>query len=252
MSYRVTALTVPTMEGVSRVSLTCLLAAAALLAGGCGSDAPQSAPPAPSSAAPTSAGTTPKPTRSASPTPSAAPRHGGRHKVGELTPHARPRRTEELAHLLTPADLPAIAGTWAVAVGEGGDDPVGACQKTGLDTIGAMAAVTQSYVADGASAIQVVARFPDARTAWRAHGVLEAWRDDCAERLVDATVGPLEDVDVPAGVGSSYRAQLRKRAAGVGILRSGAYLSLVEITSTKYPAGWEPARVAVRRIARTF
>lgn len=243
------------MERVSRVSLTCLLAAA-LLVGGCGSDAPESAPPAPSSTPSTSTShhAQSKPSASATPTPSAAPRHGGRHKVGELAPHARPRRTEELAHLLSPADLPAVAGAWAVAAGEGGgDDPVvGACQKTGLGTIGAMESVVRTFTADGATATQVVARFPDSRTAWRAHEVLASWRDDCAERLGNATVGDLEDVTVPAGSGSSYRAELRKRTAGLGILRNGSYLTVVEISATKYPKDWEPSRVAVRRIARTF
>ena len=101
---------------------------------------------------------------------------------------------------------------------------------------------------------EALARFADARSAWRAHQVLIAWREDCAERLGRADVGPMEPVTVQVGTGEAYRTAAGKRAAGLGILRTGAYLSLVEVTTGAghYPASWDPARVAVRRIARTF
>ncbi len=134
--------------------------------------------------------------------------------------------------------------------------PCGACHKTGLGTIGALESVQRIFDAEGATATQVVARFADSKSAWRAQEVLEAWREDCAERLADTkvSVGPFEEVLVRVGTGASYRAAFRKRASGLGILRTGAYLTVVEITADggHYPADWEPARVAVRRIARTF
>ena len=100
----------------------------------------------------------------------------------------------------------------------------------------------------------MVARFPDAKTAWRAHRVLVAWREDCEERVRDSTVGPLEPVTVAAGTADSYLGSFRARSAGLGILRSGAFLTLVEVAAGReaYPTKWDPARVAVRRIARTF
>jgi hypothetical protein len=69
-----------------------------------------------------------------------------------------------------------------------------------------------------------------------------------------AAVGPLEPVSVRTGTGDSYRGSFRARSAGLGILRTGSYLTLVEVAATGagYPTRWDPARVAVRRIARTF
>ena len=253
------------MARVTRVSMTFPLAvtlAAVLVVGGCGSDQPESAPAAGPAApgTPTQSADTPTPQADpapAAPAPTAAPRHRGRHKTGALAPNARPRRTPAVEHLLAAEELPALAGTWTADDGGAGAQPdpaVGACQKTGLGTIGAVESVQRTYTADDARAVQVVARFADARSAWRAHEVLESWREDCAERLgtASADVGPLEEVAVPVGTGVSYRAAYRKHDAGLGILRTGAYLTVVEITADKYPDGWEPARVAVRRIARTF
>jgi hypothetical protein len=176
--------------------------------------------------------------------------------VGSLDPNPRPKPRSLVAeHLLSADELPPLAGDWTAR--NAPDEPtVGACQKTGLSTIGALESAQRVFVADGATAVQVVARFGDAKSAWRAHEVLAAWRADCAERLGNpaSSVGPLEDVSVPTGTGSSYRSAYRKSTAGLGILRTGEYLTLVEITAdpSRYPGGWEPARVAMRRIARTF
>jgi hypothetical protein len=164
------------------------------------------------------------------------------------------------AHLLEADKMPALgAGPWAVAA-TGPEDPerdpaVGACQKTLLGSIGAVETVRRTFTAPGRlSATQVVGRFADARSAWRAHQVLVAWRDDCADRLDGSDVGPLRPIDVPSGTGESYRTAARTRAAGLAILRTGDYLTLVEVTAgaEHYPTAWDPARVAVRRVARTF
>jgi hypothetical protein len=133
--------------------------------------------------------------------------------------------------------------------------PVGTCQKTGLGTIGALETVRRTFRAPGGSAaIQLVARFADSRSAWRAHQVLVAWRDDCEQRVDQATVGPLEPVTVRTGTAESYRASYgaTSRAAGLAILRTGSYLTLVEVRAASYPDRWDPARIAVRRVARTF
>lgn len=252
------------MNGVPRAPRTTLLAVSltALLAvGACGSDQSESANPAPPAASSPAAkpsktpAAAPTPSPS-SPAPSAKPRPHGRHKVGSLAPNPRPKPKSLVAeHLLSADELPPLAGDWTAR--NAADEPtVGACQKTGLSTIGALESAQRVFVADGATAVQVVARFGDAKSAWRAHEVLAAWRADCAERLGNpaSSVGPLEDVSVPTGTGSSYRSAYRKSTAGLGILRTGEYLTLVEITAgpSSYPAGWEPVRVAVRRVARTF
>lgn len=249
------------------------LAASMLLTGcGSGSDGPDASAPRPPSAssarpnapaepgAPVEPRVTAEPRATTDPTgPTAAepPHRHRRHKVGSLQPRMR---LTTGAHLLDADRLPALGDrTWAVAA-TGPEDPerdraVGACQKTLLGTIGAVEVTRRTFTADDrATATQVVARFADARSAWRAHQVLIAWREDCAERLDHADVGPMEPVTVPVGTGESYRTAAGRRAAGLGILRTGAYLALVEVATgaEQYPAPRDPARVAVRRIARTF
>lgn len=259
------------MAGVPRVRMPSLLAltlASALVLGGCGSDDEPDAAPTQPTSPPATTGPSAEPTPAPSPsdTPSTEPTpKPGSHKTGLLGPRARTRVAEE--HLLAADRLPAFGDdlTWTVR-STAAEDPanaqaVGACQKTALSTIGAMSAVRRTFEAPGGiAATQVVARFADSRSAWRAHGVLAAWRDDCEERLdvPHAEVGPLEPVDVRAGTGESYRAaygrKARPRSAGFGILRTGAHLTVVEITAGPgaYPDDWDPTRVAVRRISRTF
>ena len=240
--------------------LAALSLAAAISLAGCGSDSgtPDSAPaPADEPTRTRAPAARPSATPAASRTPEAAPettasRSAKRHKVGELAP--LPRAAAD-THLLDADRLPTFDGhTWRLS---STDHPgaVGACQKTELETIGAVEAVSRRFTADdGLAAVQVVARFPDAKTAWRAHEVLVAWREDCEERVRDSTVGPLQPVTVTAGTADSYLGSFRTRAAGLGILRSGSYLTLVEVAAGRedYPTKWDPARVAVRRIARTF
>lgn len=249
------------MADVSRVSLAALCLAAGVALAGCGSDGgtpePAAAPsPEPTRADRPSAGATPStsPTPDPDPTPSpTATRSGGRHKVGVLAPLGR--RAAD-SHLLAPDRLPSVDGnSWRLDSADH-SGAIGACQKTELETIGAVETVSRRYAADhGLAAVQVVGRFADAKTAWRAHRVLVAWRDDCEQRVRDSTVGPLRSVRVPTGTADSYLGSFRARSAGLGILRSGAYLSVVEVTSGRvvaYPTKRDPARVAVRRIARTF
>lgn len=233
--------------------------AAAISLAGCGSDSstPDSAPAPveePTRSHPPKAAPSATPTTTAAPTAEATPsRSAKRHKVGELTP--LPRAAAPDTHLLDADRIPTFDGhTWKLS-STGHAGAVGACQKTELETIGAVEAVSRRFTAeDGLAAVQVVARFPDAKTAWRAHQVLVAWREDCEERVRDSTVGPMEPVAVTAGTADSYLGSFRARSAGLGILRSGAILTLVEVAAGReaYPTKWDPARVAVRRIARTF
>ncbi|WP_460830802.1 hypothetical protein [Nocardioides hungaricus] len=246
---------------MSRVLLVAVSLAAALTLAGCGSEggtpdgapAPEAKPGRTHAPRPAPSATPPPPTPTTTATTTAAPtRSAQRRKVGVLAPLARPATD---THLLDAARLPTFAGhTWKVSPA-GGPGAVGACQKTPLETIGAVEAASRRFTADdGLAAVQVVARFVDAKSAWRAHRVLVAWREDCEERVRDSTVGPLRPVTVATGTADSYLGSYRARAAGLGILRSGRYLTLVEIAAGReaYPTTWDPARVAVRRIARTF
>jgi hypothetical protein len=250
--------------------LALTLATTVLLAGCATGDEPGAAPAGPDTPAATSPGATGTPATSPSPSdppPATAPTRTPRdHKTGALGPRARTQSVD--AHLLAADRMPAVGdGPWTIA-STAPEDPsaaeaVGACQKTALGTIGAMSSVRRTFTGPhGITATQVVAVFPDSRSAWRAHGVLAAWRDDCEQRLdfPRAVVGPLQQVRVHAGTGDSYRAAYGRkarggmRAAGLGILRTGSYLTVVEITAGPgaYPDDWDPARVAVRRISRTF
>ena len=175
-------------------------------------------------------------------------------------------RTTPASHLLTADRMPSPDGetVWRITDRGPEDAAVGACQKTDLETIGAISAVRRSFASgpDGPWATQVVAEFADAKSAWRAHEVLRAWQADCEERLDFARteVGPLHTVDVRSGIGEGYRTAYGPRssgrgwATGLGIVRRGSHLSVVEYrtAATDYPTDRDPARMAVRRIARTF
>ncbi|MCW2844772.1 MAG: hypothetical protein JWN22_2688 [Nocardioides sp.] len=262
------------MKDVPRVLLLPLLAIV-LGASGCGSDdRPVTDLAGPPMHAREHRGTTPEATPTPSRTRPATPAqpHRPRTTRPKLPPLIPLGRDAVGGHFLDADRMPVLAAGIAwTTVDEGPEDTqrVGACQKTSLESIGALNAVRRTYAAAGdgdgaapAHAVQVVARFADDKSAWRAHEVLRSWREDCEQRLdlPRTEVGPLEAVAVRVGTGDSYRTVYgsgsgkRVTAAGLGIVRTGSYLSLVEITTTvdAYPAGRDPARVAVRRIARTF
>lgn len=255
---------------MSRSLLPALLTAV-LLVGGCGGvDTPPSAvEPVDPSASPTSA---PRPTPTvdaAPPTPVATSRGVGKSRDHgqKIAPTALPvaRPDGSRGHLLAEASLPAYAGggdesAWSItATGPESTRPVGACQKATFIDIGALHAVRRGFAAPegtGVRAWQVVARFADAKSAWRAHQVLRTWRDDCEEWLGRAEVSPMEEVETDAGTAARYRAVYGPKkdtdASGLGIVRQGKWLSIVSLSSDgdDYPDGW--TRRAVRRIAATF
>jgi hypothetical protein len=239
------------MAAVSRVPLAIVSLVTVLAISGCGDRGTpeRAAAPEPSQARTHSMRATPDPTT----TPTAAPSpHHRRHKVGSLAPRTR---TVADDHLLDADRLPSVGGrTWTVDA-KPAAGAVGACQKTDLATIGAVEAVSRTFTAaDGLAATQVVARFADAKSARRAHQVLTAWRDDCESRVARSEIGPLEPITVHTGTADGYRGSVRTRTGGLGILRAADYLTVVEITAAdgRYPTSWDPARKAVRRIARTF
>jgi hypothetical protein len=263
------------MSRVPRLPLL-ILAALLLTVSACGSDdraTPETAASRHPRTAEPSDSATPTPTSTPTPTPDAsptAPPEATKPKQGQKPPvvMGQPLHRSTLrSHLLTAARMPSGDGVtvWEVADdGPEGAVVVGACQKTDLETIGAVSAVRRSFASgsDGAVATQVVAEFADPKSAWRAHEVLRSWQADCEARLDFARkeVGPLRPVTVRAGNGESYRtaygprSEQRGWATGLGIVRRGSYLSVVEVLTarTDYPSEWDPSRKAVRRIAGTF
>ena len=259
---------------MSRALIPVLLAAA-LLAGGCsdaaepraegGRDRDQTRSARPAAPSPTTASPTPTPTDRPSadrPSGTARPSRG----VGKIAPTPLPmaRPDGSRSHLLTAQRLPPVAGatTWTDrGTTPEGSRRVGACQLASMVDIGALHAVIRVHTGPEGSGLrsrQLVARLADPKSAWRAHEVLRSWRADCEERLdyPRKEVGPMEVVDLETGTGGHYRATYGPRkdtdVADLGIVRSGRWLSVVEITATEgdVPEAW--TRRAVRRIAATF
>ncbi len=243
-----------------------------LLAGGCADDAEprsdtgrdpdtqRSARAAKPSQPPPSA----TPSRSV-PTSTATARAKPSKGVGKIAPTPLPmaRPDGSRTHLLTAETLPAADGAeWTVnSTGPEGSRRVGACQQTSLEDIGALHAVIRVFAGpddSGLQSRQLVARMADAKSAWRTHEVLRSWRADCEERLDYRAldVGPMEVVDLETAAGGHYRATYGPKkdtdVAGLGIVRAGRWLSIVEITASEgdVPRAW--TRRAVRRIAATF
>jgi hypothetical protein len=166
------------------------------------------------------------------------------------------RKDGPAAHLLAVDKMPTAGESWSGSDSAANDVQVLVpCHLTSLVDLGALVAVRRTWSAAGPlpRAVQVVARFADNKSAWRAGQVLEAWRSDCADRVA-GTVGPLREVGVSTGAGQAYRVAEGDRATDVGIVRKGEYLSVVTLTSSpaKLPEGSAVAKAAVKRIAATF
>jgi len=182
---------------------------------------------------------------------------GAAHSTATSAPQAiSSARKGPAAHLLAAGNLPVVAGDWASVDTDNRDlAAVGPCYLTSLTDIGATAAARRTWSAEDATVtgVQVVARFADNKSAWRAHEVLSAWHDKCAAR-VSGDLGPLRKVAVPRGVGQGFRVTDDEVAVDIGILRRGAYVSVVAISApaAHFPADARPARTAVKRVAATF
>jgi hypothetical protein len=150
--------------------------------------------------------------------------------------------------------MPSAGTSWAGTDTATNDvEVVGPCHLTSLVDIGALDAVRRTWraEADMPRAVQVVARFADNKSAWRASQVLEAWQAECEDH-VDGSVGPLQDVAVSTGAGQAYRVAEDDRATDLGILRKGEYLSIVALVAASLPDDSTLATAAVKRIAATF
>lgn len=257
-----------------RVALPALLAAV-LLAGGCGQPAPERPRSEPQ----------PREARTAAPSGPTAPSGGGHErehqgkggtrggraadeqpaqgggKVAPALPLARGGGAQD--HLLAAEDLPQVGddGWTEHSTGAEGDRLIGACHRATLVAVGALHAVLRVFTGAEGSGLrsrQAVARYADAKSAWRADQVLRAWRADCEEHLdyPAEEVGPMEKVTLDAGTGGrylvTYGSKKDPNGSALGILRRGRWLAVVEIRAADgdVPAAW--TRRAVRRIAATW
>lgn len=134
----------------------------------------------------------------------------------------------------------------------------GSCHRFPLVSVGAIRVAHRAYAlgrpaSPVATAEHVVARFADARTAWRAHEVLLAWQADCGETLADlpgVRLTGVRDVDeaqryAVAWTPESSDARVRE---DVALLKLGSRIALVRVTAPAADrrTGRETVAAAVR------
>ena len=177
-------------------------------------------------------------------------------RAGAAIGQTHARKDGPSAHLLADDQMPTAGASWVSTETAREDfEALGPCHLTPLVDIGALTVARRTWTT-GASmprAVQVVARFADNKSAWRAHEVLDSWRTDCSGR-VEGDVGPLREVAVTTGVGQAYRVAQGDRATDLGIVRKGAYLSVVVLVGSPatLPEDSALAKAAVKRIAATY
>ena len=188
-------------------------------------------------------------------------------------PSTEPTRTTEPAPALTTRLLPARAvvglnESWRWRDGETQTtEPTGGtladCVRFTLTAIGASEVVTRSYLppADAAgsraSALQVVADFPDAQTAVRVMEVLRSWHGSCQRRLNNVSDRPHRVSEMErVSAGDDAFAYLHTTPGStkdttlfedVGQVRVGHYLSLVVVRLDEQDYNYEPQRTPAAR-----
>lgn len=138
------------------------------------------------------------------------------------------------AHLIGAEALPAV-GTGSWTAGETGSDdgePFGECGQFSMVDIGATDAVVREFDGgEGVDAEQMVAEFPDKKSAWRVHEVLKSWHKECGSNAGVASVTPLTKVAVSPGEAQTYLVTGKdpQEFEGVAINRTGKMISIVLI-----------------------
>jgi type IV secretory pathway VirB10-like protein len=249
----------------SAVTLTSALGACS------GSDDARNASDEPSveTSTPTPTTEEPTPTESATPSVSATP------TLSESPEPASPDPTEttEPAPALTARLLPARSVTgfneqWAWRDGETrtsepASGTIADCIRFSLAAIGASEVAPRSYLppakaADSrATALQVVADFPDEQTAVRVMGVLRSWHDSCQRRLNSVSDQPhrVSDAAAPAAGAEAFAYLHSTRGStpdttlfeDVGQVRVGHAISLVVVRLDEQDYNYAAARTPAAR-----
>ena len=158
------------------------------------------------------------------------------------------------AHLLSAGDMPSAGTAWRKVTTKKSDDVMGPCHLTSLVDIGALEVSQRTWVirkGDTPVGRQVVARFADNKSAFRAHEVLDSWQADCGDRRA-GTVEARVPVDVPTGKAEAYRVVEGNAATVIGILRKGQYVSVLSLTGPALGVAEHQSSDALKRIAATF
>lgn len=227
----------------------------------------------------TSRAANPRPTPSTSPgfTPTPVEAPASARTADAVSPPPTPRapsRPTLKERLLTAEQLPGFNDgfTWQATQtrGQEGKTPFGTCHKFAMTSIGAMRVVVRDFSPgdgpDSTTAGELVAEFPDPRTAMRAFEVLKSWRSQCGEELSGydrRSVGELQHVEVEGGRGGWYMLTYGPAEGGSedegwfdsqGLTRVGRRIAVLRMRLVgqdfNYPAGQEPMVEAVRRAAR--
>ena len=181
--------------------------------------------------------------------------HPSGSDAGQAIGRQLPRKSGPAGHLLADDKMPTAGSDWQGVDTSESDEVLGPCHLTSLVDIGALSTARRTWSAAGSSprAVQVVAKFADNKSAWRAHEVFDSWQADCASR-VSGEVGSRRAVTVVTGAAEAYRVDQGDRATDLGIVRKGEYLSVVFLTApaSQLPADSAATRAALKRIAGTF
>jgi hypothetical protein len=220
----------------------------------------------------------PKPAKSERPSPTATSSSTASSDptvAATSTAPAPPKSAALADRLLTAAQMPGFNEHFAWREAETRDDegsePFGTCQRYSMTAIGALRLAVREYTPvkgpEVDTAGELVAEFPDQRTAKRAFAVLRSWREQCDEQLSKyerRRVGDLERVDV-AGADTDARWYLLSYGPpeggsedegwfdSQGLVRAGSRIAVLRMRllgqDFNYPAGQEPMVKAVRRAA---
>jgi hypothetical protein len=224
------------------------------------------------SSTPTPTTEEPTPTESATPSVSATPTVSeSPQSPGPASPD--PTETTGPAPALSQRLLPArkvggLNDQWSWRNGETrttepASGTIADCIRFSLAAIGASEVATRSYLppaaaADSrATALQVVADFPDEQTAVRVMGVLRSWHDSCQRRLNSVSDQPhrVSDAADPA-VGADAFAYLHSTRGStpdttlfedVGQVRVGHAISVVVVRLDEQDYNYAPSRTPAAR-----
>jgi hypothetical protein len=221
--------------------------AIAVLAAGCGTQTGQTA------------ATSAKPTHEVPAEPSTTPTTTASTHASSATPAVVERPSALKARLLPAETLPGFTRTfgWRTAstTAVEGADLAGTCHRFAMTSAGAWKVVRRTYapaVASPSSGSELVAQFPDVKTAKRVYAVLTSWHDKCAEQLTgNPTIGDLVTVPLGTATGGWYLLTYGSTLDAQGIVRNGDRIAVLmlrtEGKSYRYPAGKEPMVTALKR-----
>ncbi len=253
---------------LARWTLPVLLTTGALLLTACGDQA-EGGPGEGTSVATESPEPTPTDTETAEPT---EPTASEEPEPSEPTETSEPEAKGLRGALLPAEEVPGFNEefTWAekATTGKEPAELAGTCHQFELTSIGAEKAAYRTYEpaepGGDAMASQLVAQFPDDKTAERAEQVLLSWRKDCKRNLKKfdrVDVGDLEKVTTELGTGSWYLLTYGPAEGdpdsgyfdAQGVVRVGNRIAVLRMSligqDYNYPAGEEPMVAAVRAAA---